>query len=145
MAPKSILGEFKTFILKGNVVDLAVGVLIGAAFGSIVKAFTDGVVKPMLDLAGGNPEVPLKLWIFDLGLVISAVIGFLITATVIFFCVVKPMNYLMEKATRKAEEKPAEPAPVPDDVKLLIEIRDLLKGGGGVGKDAPSLRGPGDG
>ncbi len=129
MALKSILGEFKTFILKGNVVDLAVGVLIGAAFGNIVKSFTDGIIKPLLAAAGGNPEVSLHLWVFDIGLVISATIGFLITAGVIFFFIVKPMNFLMEVTKRKAEEKPEEPTPLPDDVKLLMEIRDLLKGG----------------
>ncbi|MEO8350942.1 MAG: large conductance mechanosensitive channel protein MscL [Chthoniobacteraceae bacterium] len=126
---KSILGEFKTFILKGNVVDLAVGVLIGAAFGGIVKAFTDGIVKPLLGLFGGDPNVSMHLGVFDIGIVISATIGFMITAAVIFFFVVKPMNFLSEMTRRKAEDQPEKPAPLPDDVKLLMEIRDLLKGG----------------
>jgi large conductance mechanosensitive channel len=124
---KGLVGEFKTFILKGNVVDLAVGVLIGAAFGEVVKAFTAGIITPLLRLLGGNPKVSLTLWVFDVGLVISAALSFLITAGVIFFFVIKPVNALVRFATKKAEEKPDEPAPIPEDVKLLMEIRDLLK------------------
>jgi len=131
MSFKDVGTEFKTFILKGNVVDLAVGVLIGAAFGGVVKAFTEGIVAPLLSAVGGNPNVSLKLWVFDIGSVITAALSFLITAAVIFFCVVKPMNFLMSAAKKKAEDKPAEPAPIPDDVKLLMEIRDLLKKGSG--------------
>jgi len=126
---KTIGNEFKSFILKGNVVDLAVGVIIGAAFGKIVEAFTNGIVKPLLNAIGGNPDISLKLWVFDLGLIITNLLQFLITAAVIFFFVVKPMNLLKELTTRKVEGKTAEPPPVPDDVKLLMEIRDLLKSG----------------
>ena len=120
----SVVQEFKAFILKGNVVDLAVGVLIGAAFGNVVKAFTDGIVGPLLSAVGGNPNVSLKLWVFDIGTVITAALSFLITAAVIFFFVVKPMNAAM--AMSKKPEPPAGPPPVPEDVKLLTEIRDLL-------------------
>lgn len=124
---KGLAGEFKTFILKGNVVDLAVGVVIGAAFNEIVKAFTAGIVTPLLKAVGGDPKVFLTLWVFNVGLVISALLSFLITAAVIFLFVIKPMNALVRIATRKAAEQPAEPAPVAEDVKLLMEIRDLLK------------------
>lgn len=124
---KSIAGEFKNFILKGNVVDLAVGVLIGAAFGKVVESFTNGIIKPLLNAVGGNPDVSLRVWVFDLGTVITAALSFLITAAVIFFFVVKPMNALIRLTMKKAEEQPAAPAPVPEDVKLLMEIRDLLK------------------
>ena len=123
----SIIQEFKTFVLKGNVVDLAVGVLIGAAFGKVVESFTTGIIKPLLNAVGGNPDVSLRLWVFDLGTVITAVLSFLITAAVIFFFVVKPMNTLFALTMKKADEKPAEPPPLPEDVKLLMEIRDLLK------------------
>jgi len=119
-----VIEEFKSFILKGNVVDLAVGVLIGAAFGKVVESFTNGVIKPLLNAVGGNPDVSLHLWVFDLGLVITAALAFLITAAVIFFFVVKPMNLLMAMAKKKEE---AAPAAIPEDVKLLTEIRDLLK------------------
>ena len=132
MAIKTIGNEFKAFILKGNVVDLAVGVLIGAAFGKVVESFTNGVIKPLLNAVGGNPDYSLRIWVFDVGLVITAILSFLITAAVIFFFVVKPMNALISLSMRKAEEKPAEPAPIPEDVKLLMEIRDLLKQQGGA-------------
>ena len=119
-----MLEEFKKFILKGDVVSLSTGVLIGAAFGKIVDGFTGGIVKPILGLLGGDPNVSLKLWIFDLGMVINAVIAFLITAAVIFFIIVKPYNTLM---SRVKTEEPA-PAPGPsEEVKLLSEIRDALK------------------
>ena len=120
----SVVQEFKAFVMKGNVVDLAVGVLIGAAFGNVVKAFTDGIVGPLLSAVGGNPNVSLKLWVFDIGAVITAALSFLITAAVIFFFVVKPMNAIV--AMSKKPEAPGGPPPVPEDVKLLTEIRDLL-------------------
>ncbi len=122
---ETMITEFKNFILKGNVIDLSTGVIIGASFGKIVTAFTDGVVAPILALAGGDPKVPLKLWIFDLGLIISAIIGFLITAAVIFFVIVKPANALMARMKR-AEAAVSPPGPAPQEV-LLAEIRDLLK------------------
>ena len=119
-----MLNEFKKFILKGNVVDLSTGVIIGTAFGLIVKAFTDGIVNPLLSQLGGKPDVSLKLWIFDLGIVISAMLGFLITAAVVFFVIVKPVNHLM--AVMKAKEAAIPPpGPTPTEV-LLTEIRDAL-------------------
>lgn len=122
---KSIASEFKAFVLRGNVVDLAVGVIIGAAFGKVVEAFTKGIVMPLINALGGNPNVSLQLWVFDLGLIITNLLQFLITAAVIFFFVVKPLAAL--SGLGKKEAAPAEPPPVPDDVKLLTEIRDLLK------------------
>lgn len=120
-----MFNEFKKFVLKGNVVDLSTGVIIGAAFGKIVSAFTDGIVNPLISLAGGNPEVSLKLWVFDIGLIINALIGFLITAAVIFFVIVKPTNKLLSMMAE--EKKPSvPPAPSPEQ-QLLGEIRDLLK------------------
>ena len=120
-----MLTEFKNFILKGNVIDLSTGVIIGASFGKIVSAFTDGVVAPILSLVGGDPKVGLKVGIFDLGLIISAVIGFLITAAVIFFVIVKPANALMARM-KKAEAAAPPPGPSAQEA-LLGEIRDLLK------------------
>jgi len=143
--------DFKKFILKGNVVDLSTGVIIGAAFTGIVTAFTKGIVEPILALAGGGPQpkltVPImeklvevteknaagqevthtvnKLIELDLGVIIGAVISFLITATVVFFVIIKPMNKLFELSQRgKAPEAPPED---PADIRLLKEIRDLLK------------------
>ena len=122
-----MLNEFKKFILKGNVIDLSTGVIIGAAFGGIVTAFTKGIVEPIIKLASGgtDPNVTLKLGIFDIGLIINAAIGFLITAAVIFFVIVKPANKLM--ALMKKEEAAAPPPALPADIQLLTEIRDLLK------------------
>jgi large conductance mechanosensitive channel len=120
-----MLTEFKNFILKGNVIDLSTGVIIGASFGTIISAFTKGIVEPLIGLLGGNPKVGLTVWIFDLGLIISAIIGFLITAAVIFFVIVKPANALM--ARMKKAEAAAPPAAPPAQEVLLAEIRDLLK------------------
>ena len=121
-----MLSEFKKFILKGDVVSLSTGVLIGAAFGKIVDAFTTGIVKPLLEkFGGGDPNFALKIWGLDIGMIINAVIGFLITAAVIFFVIVKPYNLLMAKVARK-EEPAAIPSPS-EEVLLLREIRDSLK------------------
>ncbi|MFN8708240.1 MAG: large conductance mechanosensitive channel protein MscL [Planctomyces sp.] len=119
-----MLNEFKKFILKGNVVDLSTGVIIGASFGEIVKAFTTGIVNPLLSMMGGKPDVSLQLGPFDIGIIISAVLGFLITAAVVFFVIVKPVNKLIELT--KAKEAAAPSAPPAQEV-LLAEIRDLLK------------------
>jgi large conductance mechanosensitive channel len=115
-----MLKEFKAFILKGNVVDLATGVIIGAAFGAIVTAFTAGIVTPILSLVGGGANIGLKVGIFDIGIIISAIIQFLITAAVIFFVIVRPANALM---SRMKKEEAA--APSAQEV-LLAEIRDAL-------------------
>ncbi|WP_397381465.1 large conductance mechanosensitive channel protein MscL [Prosthecobacter sp.] len=134
-----MLKEFKAFILKGNVVDLSTGVIIGAAFGTIVTAFTKGIIEPVLKAIGGNPNVSLGIKIgqftnekgevipnmLDIGMIINAVIGFLITAAVIFFVIVKPVNTLL--ARMKKAEDAAPPAPPAADIVLLTEIRDLLK------------------
>jgi len=126
----SIGNEFKTFILKGNVVDLAVGVVIGAAFGKVVESVVKDLITPLIGFLGGRRIISAeKLGPLGFGSFVNATIAFLILAAVVFFLVVKPMNYLVALTRRKAEEKPAEPTPLPDDVKLLMEIRDLLKSG----------------
>lgn len=119
-----MINEFKKFILKGNVVDLSTGVIIGAAFGKIVGAFTDGIVNPLLNKLGGDPNVSLKLWIFDIGVIINAAISFLITAAIVFFVIVKPANTMMAKLNKP--EPGAPPPPTPEDIVLLREIRDSL-------------------
>ena len=117
--------EFKDFILKGNAIDLAVGILIGFAFGAFVTAVTEGLIKPVISFLGGDPTVSLTAGIFDIGIVINALISLLITGAVLFFLFVKPMNKL-----RARTEKPAPPAAPPEpsaEEKLLTEIRDLLR------------------
>jgi large conductance mechanosensitive channel len=147
-----MIEEFKKFILKGNVVDLSTGVIIGAAFTSIVTAFTKGIVEPLVALAGGGPSpkltIPImnrmvevseklpggevkthlvnKLIELDVGIIIGAVFSFLITSVVVFFVIVKPVNKLMALTLRK-EKAEAPVAPVSDEVLLLQEIRDLLR------------------
>ena len=122
---KEIAKEFEAFILKGNVVDLAVGVVIGGAFKSVVDAVVGGVINPLLSLAHLVPATGGV----SFAAVLNTGISFIAIAAVIFFFVVKPMNYLLSKTMRKAEEPAAEPPPLPQDVQLLIEIRDLLKAG----------------
>ena len=120
-----MIKDFKEFLLKGNAIDLSVGVLIGAAFGKVVTAVTDGVIKPIISSVGGDPDVSLKLGIVDAGMVINALISLLITGAVLFFIFVKPMQKL-----KAVNAKPAEPAGPPEpsaEEKLLGEIRDLLK------------------
>jgi large conductance mechanosensitive channel len=129
-----MLQEFKAFAMRGNVVDMAVGIIIGGAFGKIVSSFVADVIMPPIglllggvdfsDLAitlkaaeEGQPAVMLKY-----GMFISTLIDFLIIAFAIFM-VIKGMNALK----KKEEEKPAAPPEPPADVKLLTEIRDLLK------------------
>ena len=97
-----MLRDFKAFILRGNVIDLAVGVAIGAAFGTVVAAFTTGIVSPLLAIPGDSAsfahfEVSVAGSVFPYGLVIDAVIRFVITAAVIFFLVIVPVNKLMER------------------------------------------------
>ena len=123
-----MLKEFKAFAMRGNVVDLAVGVIIGGAFGKIVGSFIDDVITPLLlkpALEAANLTKLEELTIFGTvkyGNFLSAVINFVIVAFVLFL-LIKGMN-----ATKKKEEAaPAAPAPPPADIQLLTEIRDLLK------------------
>ena len=120
----SVISEFKDFIIKGNPIDLAVGVLIGGSFGKVVEAVTNGLVKPIISSLGGNPDVSLKLGIFDIGLLINALTALLITGAILFFIFIKPMNHMRARAA--AKQAPAPPAG-PTQEQLLAEIRDLLK------------------
>jgi large conductance mechanosensitive channel len=119
-----MLKEFKEFALKGNVVDLAVGVVIGAAFGKIITSLVNDIVMPLINVLmpqGHWQELVIGPGI-KIGSFLSAVIDFIIIAFVIFMTV-RTVN----KLKRKEETKPAPVAEIPADVKLLAEIRDLLK------------------
>jgi large conductance mechanosensitive channel len=100
-----MLKDFKAFILRGNVVDLAVAVVIGAAFGTVVTTFVEGILTPLLAIPGDTNFGDLKFEIgggvFQYGAVIDAIIAFLLIAAAVFFFVVKPVNALM--ARRKTE------------------------------------------
>ncbi|XVS65133.1 large-conductance mechanosensitive channel protein MscL [Actinosynnema sp. CA-299493] len=120
---------FKDFLVRGNVIDLAVAVVIGAAFTAIVTAFTTNLINPIIALFGGNNVNGLAVQlgssdktIIDFGAIITAVINFLIVAAIVYFIFVLPMNKLKERRKRGQEVGPAEPT----DVELLKEIRDLL-------------------
>lgn len=107
-----MLQEFKKFIMKGNVVDLAVAVVIGAAFGAIVTALVADLVTPLIGAIGGQPDFSgLAFTVnnskFMYGHFINAVISFLLIAAVIFFLVVQPLNKLQERAARN--KKPEDP------------------------------------
>jgi len=120
----SLISEFKDFALKGNVIDLAVGVVIGGAFGKLVEGVVGGVINPIVALVTGNGSSAAILTGF--GALGSGVMNFLILAAVVFFVFVKPMNKLKAITAKKVQDAPA--PPVPQDVALLMEIRDLLKG-----------------
>lgn len=138
-----LIKEFKEFALKGNVMDMAVGVIIGGAFGGIVGALTDDFINPLINSFGGaqvagsfvlpwsklaestDPEV-LATISLNYGHFITQIINFLILAIVLFI-IIKSMNKLMTLGKKKEEEKPAAPPEPSDEVKLLTEIKDLLK------------------
>jgi len=128
MDPKTVLGEFKTFIMKGNVVDLAVGVVIGQAFGKVVDSIVKDLITPIPGrLFGQTNFSAIQPFGIGIGNFLNALLAFVMLAAVVFFLVVKPMNALMAIARRKAETHPSAPPPLPEDVRLLMEIRDLLK------------------
>ncbi|MBP3310130.1 MAG: large conductance mechanosensitive channel protein MscL [Ruminococcus sp.] len=125
---KKFLQEFKQFALKGNVMDMAIGVIIGAAFGNIVTAFTEDFINPLIACIGGA-EFGGRIEIFDTGNYlnwghfVTAIINFLIMAFCIFL-MMKAVNKLMTMGKKNEEAKPAAP---PKEEVLLTEIRDLLK------------------
>ena len=129
-----IFKEFKEFALRGNVIDLAVGVVIGGAFTAIVNAVVDSLIKPLIASIGGA-EVGLAIEIangqfLDIGAVITAIINFILVALVLFLVIkgINSMNKVTAKLKKQKEEEAAaeEPAPTKEEV-LLTEIRDLLK------------------
>lgn len=121
---------FKDFLMRGNVIDLAVAVVIGTAFTAIVTAVTANIIEPIIATLGGSNVNGLGFQIIDgnpkttvdLGAVISAAINFAMIAAVVYFLIVLPFQTIQERRKRGQEPGPAEPT----DVELLIEIRDLL-------------------
>lgn len=129
-----MLRGFKDFILRGNVVDLAVAVVIGAAFGTIITAFTEKILQPLINAITPAASPGLGVTIIagkastyvDFAALITAAINFAIVAAVIYFIIVLPLNTIKERRKRGEEAGPAEPTPV----ELLAEIRDLLRANG---------------
>lgn len=142
---KKFMTEFKEFALKGNVMDMAIGVIIGAAFGNIVTSLTENFINPLIALVTGgakkDPETgvmqvvggqfKIKGVAFNYGSFISAVINFVVIALILFI-MLKAVNGAVAKAAalaKKEEEKEEEEAEPTAEEKLLMEIRDLLTAG----------------
>jgi large conductance mechanosensitive channel len=126
-----MIKEFKEFISKGNVMDMAVGIIIGSAFTAIVTALVDNIITPLLGIITGGVSfaeraVTVGTATLNYGLFIDAIIKFLLVALVLFF-IVKGLNKAKKAMEKPEEPKEEEPAPVPEDIQLLTEIRDLLK------------------
>jgi large conductance mechanosensitive channel len=125
--------EFREFITRGNVIDLAVAVIIGLAFIAIINAIVSGLITPLIGMIGGNDFSDLDFTIngstFEYGEVINAIIQFLLIAAAVFFFIVKPINMLNERRRRGEEPEPEE---LSDEAALLMEIRDLLRDRSGV-------------
>ncbi len=136
-----IVKEFREFAVKGNVVDMAVGIIIGASFGAIVKSLVDGIIMPPIGMLVGNSGFEELFYdlsgkgfstlaeasasgapVLKYGLFIQSVVDFLIVAVAIFI-MVKAIN----SAKRKEQVAPTRPAPTPEDILLLREIRDSLR------------------
>ena len=140
----SLIKEFKDFAMKGNVIDMAVGVIIGGAFGKIITSLVNDILMPLVGALIGNVdfttlsatlrapkldsagEVVKQAVTLNYGNFIQVAVDFLLVAICIFL-VIKGINKAKALAEKKKEEEPAAPAPKPDDVVLLEEIRDLLK------------------
>ncbi len=132
---KGFWGEFKEFIARGNVVDMAVGVIIGGAFKAIADSLVNDVIMPLVSVLTGGVDFSAWKWVLvaaqgekpevavNFGALLSAIVSFIIVAFAIF-CMVKALNKLHRK---KEEEAPAAPAEPSNEEKLLTEIRDLLK------------------
>ncbi len=125
---KALFNEFKAFIAKGDVMSMAVGIIVGSAFTAIVTSLNQDILTPILGLILGKVDFStLSLRVGDASVMygnfIQAVITFLITALTLFF-ILKAFNRMTKKEEAKKSE---EPAPVPADIQLLTEIRDLLK------------------
>jgi large conductance mechanosensitive channel len=124
--------EFKEFISRGNVIDLAVAVVIGLAVVAIINSIVAGLITPLIGMIGGKDFSDLDFTIngssFEYGEVINAIIQFLLIAVAVFFFIVKPVNMLNERR-RRGEEPETE---LSDEAALLTEIRDLLRDRSGV-------------
>jgi large conductance mechanosensitive channel len=128
-----MLKGFKDFIMRGNVVDLAVGIVIGAAFTGVVNQFTTSFLEPLIRLVGGGGikggRPSFRGVVFDYAAFINIIITFLLTAAALYFLVVYPMNRLAERRKRGEEPPPAAPS---EEIQLLTEIRDALVAGARV-------------
>ena len=142
-----MLKGFKDFIMRGNVIDLAVGVIIGAAFTAIVTAITDSLIQPIINSFGSADMAGLGFQItdnentfIDFGVVITAVINFLIIAAVVYFVIVAPINKLNEINNKRLGVD--EDAPAPTAEELRAEIRDIMAADAGGSTGAHGIDRP---
>ena len=127
-----MIKEFKEFLFRGNVIDLAVAVVIGAAFTALVAAVTANLIQPVLNALGGVDTGSIGFYVdpnkpesyINLSAILNAIITFLITALVVYFVFVAPMKKIQNLTARKKVPVKADPT----EVELLMEIRDLLRG-----------------
>ena len=130
-----MLKGFKDFILRGNVIELAIAVVIGSAFTALVAAFTSNIINPVIAAAGGvNADgLGFRIWqdnpatFINFGAVLTAMVTFVITAAVVYFIFVAPMNKINSMVKNRLSTEEPEEEPLPADTALLAEIRDLLK------------------
>ncbi|MEY2423431.1 MAG: large conductance mechanosensitive channel [Acidimicrobiaceae bacterium] len=125
-----MLKEFKAFIMRGNVVDLAVAVVLGAAFGAVVTSLVENIITPLIGIPGktdfGSLHFTINDSVFRYGQFLNTLISFVSIAAAIFFFVIKPLNMLAER--RKRGEAAEEDTPAPSDEALILaEIRELLR------------------
>ena len=141
-----MLKGFRDFILRGNVIELAVAVVIGTAFNNVVTSFTKSFIEPLIRLISGGKQLSGTITLsgkagtpdaiaLDYGGFINAILTFLITAAVVYFIFVYPMNKLAERRKRGEEPEPEAPS---DEVRLLTEIRDALVAGNGRAGGVPA-------
>jgi large conductance mechanosensitive channel len=139
-----MLSGFRAFLLRGNVIDLAVAVVIGAAFTAVVTAFANDFLTPLVGVVGGGGKLGGSFTVhgqrFLWGAFVSAVITFAITAAVVYFLVVLPMQALLERRRRGQEPGPTQPT----QLELLTEIRDLLATGRGAARRDLGVTAPGE-
>jgi large conductance mechanosensitive channel len=126
-----VLKGFKEFIMRGNVVDLAVAVVIGAAFKAVVDALVADIITPIIAAFGGKPDFSslhftVNKSTFKYGDFINNIISFLIVAAAIYFVIVLPLNRMAERRQARLESGVQEPEPKAEDIVLLEQIRDLL-------------------
>lgn len=142
---KNVMNGFKEFIMRGNAVDLAVGVIIGGAFAAVVNAIVQSLLTPLIAAIFGEPNLNSVMTftindaVFSIGTVLTALINLFFIALALYFCVVLPLNHLQKLRKKGVIEEPEGPS---EDVLILTQIRDLLlaqNGGPALGtSSAPS-------
>jgi len=130
-----MLEGFKKFLMRGNVLDLAIAVVIGTAFATVVKTVVDNLVSPLIAAIGGSNVNGLAVQlndknektIIDFGAILNAFVVFFLTALVVYFVLVVPMKKIQDRRAARADTPEEDPEPLTMDQELLIEIRDALR------------------